>query len=429
MRDPKKLVPDDRALLYLRGCNPFQFADRITKIVGDCLDQIQEFFSVLRTIQDGKDGKDGKDGADGNTPYIKNGYWWIGNTDTNVPARGDKGDKGDAFLYSDFTEEQLNALKGPKGDTGEQGIPGDKGDKGEQGETGATGATGPQGPQGPQGDKGDKGNPGNPGQDGIGVPSGGLTGQVLRKKSDSNYDTEWGEGGGVGNVESVNDKTGVVVLDANDVGALPADTPIPEELSDLSDDSTHRLVTDTEKATWNGKQDALVSGTNIKTINNESILGSGNITIQGGGSQVQSDWNQSDNTAVDYIKNKPTIPEIPSNTAYLSSDSGDGIVPDDGIRAVTVTSAAAMTVNPDVVTVIDGAVGTAAITLQVPQDNLAHVWDIMMTTDSTVAITFAMSNSATILAPSGFSIGASKAVEISVIGVGTKYYLRYGEFA
>lgn len=34
----------------------------------------------------------------------------------------------------------------------------------------------------------------------------------------------------------------------------------------------------------NGKQDALVSGTNIKTINNESLLGSGNITIEGGAS-------------------------------------------------------------------------------------------------------------------------------------------------
>lgn len=202
--------------------------------------------------------------------------------------------------------------------------------------------------------------------------------------------------------------------------------------ADLVDDtnSTNKFTNATEKQAWNNKQDALVSGTNIKTINNESILGSGNITIQGGGgSQVQSDWEQSDNTAVDYIKNKPTIPIIPSNTAYLSSDSGEGIVPDDGIRAVTVTSAAAMTVNPDVVTVINGAVGTADITLQVPQDNLAHVWDILMTTDSTVAIIFAMSNSATILAPSGFSIGASKAVEVSVIGVGTKYYLRYGEFA
>lgn len=33
----------------------------------------------------------------------------------------------------------------------------------------------------------------------------------------------------------------------------------------------------------NTKQDTLISGTNIKTINNTSLLGSGNITIQGGG--------------------------------------------------------------------------------------------------------------------------------------------------
>ena len=52
------------------------------------------------------------------------------------------------------------------------------------------------------------------------------------------------------------------------------------------------------------KQDTLVSGTNIKTINNQSILGSGNLSI----TQAQSDWNQSDNTAADYIKNKPSIP-------------------------------------------------------------------------------------------------------------------------
>ena len=32
----------------------------------------------------------------------------------------------------------------------------------------------------------------------------------------------------------------------------------------------------------NNKQDKLVSGTNIKTINGTSILGSGNITIEGG---------------------------------------------------------------------------------------------------------------------------------------------------
>lgn len=37
-----------------------------------------------------------------------------------------------------------------------------------------------------------------------------------------------------------------------------------------------------------GKQDKLVSGTNIKTVNGKSILGSGNITIEGGGSGSES---------------------------------------------------------------------------------------------------------------------------------------------
>lgn len=42
-------------------------------------------------------------------------------------------------------------------------------------------------------------------------------------------------------------------------------------------------VTEVEKHNWSAKQDALVSGTNIKTINGESLLGAGNITIEGGG--------------------------------------------------------------------------------------------------------------------------------------------------
>lgn len=43
-----------------------------------------------------------------------------------------------------------------------------------------------------------------------------------------------------------------------------------------------------------GKQDALVSGTNIKTINGESILGSGDIEVQGGGGTVEVDMEMSD---------------------------------------------------------------------------------------------------------------------------------------
>lgn len=76
-------------------------------------------------------------------------------------------------------------------------------------------------------------------------------------------------------------------------------------------------VTEVEKHNWSAKQDALVSGTNIKTINGESLLGEGNIEIQGGGGeQQQADWNQTDTTSVDYIKNKPT------NVSAFTNDEG-----------------------------------------------------------------------------------------------------------
>ena len=48
----------------------------------------------------------------------------------------------------------------------------------------------------------------------------------------------------------------------------------------------YSIPTSTKQGQWDAKQDALVSGTNIKTINNQSVLGSGNITIQGGGSST-----------------------------------------------------------------------------------------------------------------------------------------------
>lgn len=40
---------------------------------------------------------------------------------------------------------------------------------------------------------------------------------------------------------------------------------------------------DSVQTALNGKQNTLVSGTNIKTVNGNSLLGSGNITISGGG--------------------------------------------------------------------------------------------------------------------------------------------------
>ena len=69
---------------------------------------------------------------------------------------------------------------------------------------GATGPTGPSGPEGPAGPAGGATGPTGPtgpaGATGIGIPSGGLTNQVLAKTSDTDYETDWVDqsGGGSG---------------------------------------------------------------------------------------------------------------------------------------------------------------------------------------------------------------------------------------
>ena len=78
--------------------------------------------------------------------------------------------------------EWLTSLVGPQGLTGPAGPQGPQGIKGDTGDTGPQGLTGPAGPQGPQG---------VPGVDGLGVPAGGLAGQVLVKVSSVDNDTEW----------------------------------------------------------------------------------------------------------------------------------------------------------------------------------------------------------------------------------------------
>lgn len=167
--------------------------------------------------------------------------------------------------------------------------------------------------------------------------------------------------------------------------ALPVDehkavnVPVPTELSQLTDDASHRLVTDAEKAEWSAKsefsgnysdlsgkpfiptkvsdlpndagyltqhqdlsgyynkgevdaalatkQATLVSGTNIKTINNKSLLGGGNIEIEAGDEAVWGNIsgtlaNQTDlSAALDAKYQKPSggIPKTDLASAVQTS--------------------------------------------------------------------------------------------------------------
>ena len=60
---------------------------------------------------------------------------------------------------------------------------------------------------------------------------------------------------GIANGAEVNVQSNWNESDANSDSYIQNKPDIPAALSDLSDDSTHRLVTDTEKSTWNSKYD------------------------------------------------------------------------------------------------------------------------------------------------------------------------------
>lgn len=98
----------------------------------------------------------------------------------------------------------------------------------------------------------------------------------------------------------------------------------------------------TVKVRLQNKQDKLQSGENIKTINNESIVGSGNITVGGGtatnvkinGTSITSN-DEADiktqgtyNSTTNKIATMSDLPTVPTKTSDLTNDSGfiDGLV-------------------------------------------------------------------------------------------------------
>lgn len=94
-----------------------------------------------------------------------------------------------------------------------------------------------------------------------------------------------GGGGGVTDVwqngESVLDGTiGKVTVPTNTSDLTNDSGFITTETDPVFGASPARNITASNISTWNGKQDALVSGTNIKTVNNTSLLGSGNVAVQ-----------------------------------------------------------------------------------------------------------------------------------------------------
>ena len=278
-------------------------------------------------------------GIDGKSPYIgTNGKWFeydpnLGEfIDTGVSAQGDtgeqgiqgiqglKGDKGDA---GEQGEQGIQGLKGDKGDTGEQGEQGIQGLKGDKGDTGEQGEQGIQGLKGDKGDTGEQGEQGIQGEQGVSITSitkisgNGASGTTdtyritLSDGTTSDFTVYNGaDGEGSGDMSTVvydptlraetvafasdlsskqdtignNDITLAMLATAVQTSLGKADTALQSFAE--TDPTVPTWAKQASKPTYTASevnaQVPLVSGTNIKTINGTSVLGSGNITIESG---------------------------------------------------------------------------------------------------------------------------------------------------
>ena len=113
-------------------------------------------------------------------------------------------------------------------------------------------------------------------------------------------------------------------------------TEIPTKVSQLNNDKNYQTAEDVNLATEglatksevNSKQDTLVSGTNIKTINGNSLLGSGNIEIQGGSTIAVDDSLSTTSTnpvqnrvITEALNGKASQSDIPTKVSELDNDS------------------------------------------------------------------------------------------------------------
>lgn len=244
---------------------------------------------------------------------------WTRTSSTTKPEdqniKGPKGDSGEAGPVGP---------QGPKGEAGEQGPKGDTGEAGPKGDAGAEGPVGPQGPKGETGEQGPKGDTGETGAQGPVGPQGEqgtsptvtiseITGghKVTITDEDhpqgQSFDVMDGESGDSGKVfVAVYNSTAaqdiLAFLDAQKEPFAPiiikrgtdyytsilsvkqADNEVMLRCIGLSSGSYYVFDYTVTDGSWasnsQGLQNLLVSGQNIKTINNQSLLESGDISVE-----------------------------------------------------------------------------------------------------------------------------------------------------
>lgn len=158
------------------------------------------------------------------------------------------------------------------------------------------------------------------------------------------------------------------------------------------------------------KQATLVSGTNIKTINNTSLLGSGNISV--GTYSKPSSGIPSTDLASDVQTSLGK-----ADTALQSHQDISGKQDKLVYEEITSTSSAALVLGKDYY--ISSAIATFAFTLANNPSN--GELSVIFTTGASPAIT--ITSDATIYTQEGFSIDANSTYEMNIKALNGSYYI------
>ena len=156
--------------------------------------------------------------------------------------------------------------------------------------------------------------------------------------------------------------------------------------------------------------------------------------------QIQSDWNQADTTAKDYIKNKPTIPTVPTNVSSFNNDAGyltshqDISGKEDKIEAINYTPVTSNNhIDAEfgkcyVFDNLDRPLGTFNFLLPaITNANISDSIVFVFKTSSTPNLTISSADNTEIRYFNGYMIDPATIYELNFMFNGTNWMVAYGK--
>lgn len=200
-------------------------------------------------------------------------------------------------------------------------------------------------------------------------------------------------------VQSVNGQTGDVSLTipaaqvASDWNATSGVTQILNKPTSFTPSVHTHAISDVT-----GLQSALDSKTTVAQASAaapvQSVNGqTGNVSLSIPAAQIQSDWNQANTSALDYIKNKPSIPIVNYPVTSVNTKTGAVVLTNTDVNAAATVHTHAISDVTGLQGTLDSKASTTALTTATA--GLRRVETFLGTTDASGNITITFANTYT----------------------------------